>query len=105
MSIYSYLCCTDCKVFLWLGKAVFSGVDKVKVVSLHVGPADSTPNYMNFPLSRALWEMLAAHHGHQIHTFFDYELERMPDRDLYTEIEAEDGSDESTSSQTKSNQP
>lgn len=90
MSIYSFLVCTDCRVSLWLGKAVFSSLAKEKVASLHVGPADNPPNHLNPPLSKALWTMLADHHGHRLQTMFDYEMERLPDRDLYTEIDFED---------------
>lgn len=86
VSIHSYFCCTDCKVSLWLGKAVFTGIDRTKVVRYHVGSAASPPNHEDKQLTMAIWKMLADHQGHGIHTYFDYEFDVLPDRSDYREI-------------------
>jgi hypothetical protein len=93
MSIYSYFCCTDCKVSLWLGKAVFADEQKTKVSRFQIGPVGSIPNHENRLLTAALWKMLAVHHGHTIHTFFDFEYDALLDRGAYREIGGDVGGD------------
>jgi hypothetical protein len=86
MSIYAFFCCTDCKVNLWLGKTTFGDGSAIVGEPFHIGPEGSTPNSQNRQLMRAMLKMLAQHHGHTMKVLFDYELDRLPDRDAYREI-------------------
>ncbi|HYU14560.1 MAG TPA: hypothetical protein VEL05_00745 [Candidatus Acidoferrum sp.] len=63
MSRYGYIACHDCKIDIWLGKALFANG---RPVAFHVGQETDPPNSRNELLTRALWKFLAEHAGHHV---------------------------------------
>ncbi len=68
MSIYASLVCVDCKVQLWLGKAIFQHDSTEQPTYFQRGNTDNgVPlNSENLVLSKALWKMLADHARHSL---------------------------------------
>ncbi len=86
MSVYGYLCCTDCKLSLWLGKAInWRDVD-VGSKSFARGDAPEGLNWKWEILNQALWKMLAEHTGHSIRVVLEHDFEKLVDKDAFQEI-------------------
>jgi hypothetical protein len=83
MSVYGYFCCTDCKVFLWLGKAINWQDDDVGPKSFAIGEGI---NWKSEELNRVLWKMLAEHTGHAIRIVLEHEFEKLLNTADYREI-------------------
>lgn len=86
MSVYGYLCCTDCKVSLWLGKAISWRDDDVGPKSFARGDAPEGLNWKWDILNQVLWKMLAEHTGHTIRVVLEHEFEELLNKDAYTDI-------------------
>lgn len=84
MSRYAWLACTDCKVMLWLGKAVRHDTED-RISFFHLGTSEDPPNSKRPVLNRVLWKMLADHacHAFRVVTEQDPEYERLEE---YVEI-------------------
>ena len=81
MSIYGWFVCPDCKVLLWLGKAVFkSGTKLNRVDYFHIGDPSEPPNWAREELNRILWKMLADHAGHEFRVLFDWQLAELEEQ-------------------------
>jgi hypothetical protein len=74
MSRYAWLACTDCKVMLWLGKAVCSDQNN-RISFFHIGTAEEPPNSARPELNRALWKLLADHTQHTFRVVTDQDPE------------------------------
>ena len=57
MSTYGHLICNDCRVQLWLGKAL---IRNDKVFNFHIGE-ESSFNFERPILNKVLWKFLAEH--------------------------------------------
>ena len=68
MSRYAVLVCSDCKVQLWLGKAIFEdGPEQPSRFQIGGSTGDGESlNSENRILNKVLWKMLADHAGHSI---------------------------------------
>ena len=86
MSVYGYLCCTDCKVSLWLGKAINWPADDVGLKSFARGDAPQGLNWKWDTLNRVLWKMLAEHTGHNIRVVLEQDFNELLCKDAYTDI-------------------
>jgi hypothetical protein len=86
MSVYSYLCCTDCKVVLWLGKATNWRDEDVGPKSFARGDAPDGLNWKWEILNQVLWKMLAEHTGHTIRVVLEHEFEKLLGKNDYMEI-------------------
>ncbi len=62
MSEYGYLACVDCRVSMWLGKAVTQPDTTIDYYLI----GDQARNWQRPDVSRALWKILADHTAHQI---------------------------------------
>jgi hypothetical protein len=62
LSEYGYLLCVDCRVYIWLGKAIKD--DAGDIVYFKVGAAE--PNWQQPGLARSVWKFLAEHVGHRL---------------------------------------
>lgn len=74
MGRYAYFMCSDCKVGIWLGKAVFhtSGEKRDKVKYYHIGQEDEPFNWERDGLNRVIWKMLADHAEHNLRVVVEY---------------------------------
>jgi uncharacterized protein involved in tellurium resistance len=72
VSRYAKFVCTQCKVQLWLGKAIFQ-TDSDQPTRFQIGDTrDTHPlNSENPVLNKVLWKMLADHARHPIHIFVE----------------------------------
>lgn len=64
MSRYGWFVCDQCRVQLWLGKAVFDANERVD--HFHRGPAESPRNWADPQFARVLSKMLADHADHPL---------------------------------------
>jgi hypothetical protein len=76
MSRYADLVCIDCKVSLWLGKAIFREDNSINYFK--IGDQEDPPNSQRLELNRAIWKMLADHAGHNLRVIVEGE----PDEDI-----------------------
>lgn len=76
MSRYANFACIDCKVKLWLGKAIFREDDTIDYFK--IGSEEDPPNSQRPELNRTIWKMFADHAGHQLRVV----VEGDPDEDL-----------------------
>ena len=93
MSVYGYLCCTDCKVCLWLGKAINWRDDCVGPKSFARGDAPEGLNWKWEKLNRVLWKMLAEHTGHTIRVVLEHEFEELLGSDTFQDIGGDSSKD------------
>jgi hypothetical protein len=91
MSRYTEFACLDCKVYLFIGKAVVQGGTNA-IWCFARGGIESPPNSQQPELTRSLWKMLADHAGHNLRVV----VEGSPDEDLVTEDFVEIGGDRNT---------
>ena len=84
MSRYAWFACTDCKVMLWLGKAVFHDSDE-RINFFHIGPSEEPPNAARTVLNRVLWKMHADHARHTLRVVADQDP-AYPSLEEYVEI-------------------
>jgi hypothetical protein len=82
LSESGYLVCNDCRVYIWLGKAVKD--EDSRVVYFKVGAAE--PNWQQPGLTRAVWKFLADHVGHHLESAREYS-------DRYDEMVVDDPPD------------
>jgi hypothetical protein len=61
--MFAYFACIDCKVYLFLGKAIVRGE---RVSYFHIGGPSSPRNAARPELTRSLWKMLADHAEHNL---------------------------------------
>jgi hypothetical protein len=74
MSIYGYFACMDCKVILWLGKALFRNAEDVtdyRVFYFHMGEEHDPLDSEQRDLSAVLWKLLADHTDHRLCPLLD----------------------------------
>ncbi|HZO73515.1 MAG TPA: hypothetical protein VFB60_15045 [Ktedonobacteraceae bacterium] len=71
MSRYADFACIDCKVGLWLGKAILR--DDGRVNYFKIGAEEDPPNSQRPELNRVLWKMLADHANHNLRVFVEGE--------------------------------
>src|SRR5262245_48209723 len=71
MARYGYLICEDCKVYLWLGKAI-SNADRVQY--FHIGGSQRFTNIDRPIMNKVLWKMLADHTSHTLRVKVAYEF-------------------------------
>jgi hypothetical protein len=64
MNRYADLVCIECKVKLWLGKAIFR--EDGRIAYFKVGGPQDPPNSQRPELNRSVWKMFADHAGHQL---------------------------------------
>jgi hypothetical protein len=64
MSRYANLACLECKVMVWLGKAIFA--DNGRINYFKIGGPEDPPNSKRTTLNRVIWKMLADHAGHPL---------------------------------------
>ncbi len=78
MSRYAWLICEECKICLWLGKALFEGdrLDQFKI------GADPLPNPENALLNRVVWKIFADHAGHPLRVAVDPAFDAGPWREI-----------------------
>jgi hypothetical protein len=81
MSVYGYLCCTDCKASLWLGKAINWGNVAVGPKSFARGDAPEGLNWKWHVLNQVLWKMLAEHTGHNIRVVLENDFDELLHKD------------------------
>jgi hypothetical protein len=63
MSVYAYLVCTQCNVWLWLGRVIH---DDREPIYYHLGADEESPNWAREGLNAVLWKMLADHARHPL---------------------------------------
>lgn len=92
MSVYGYLCCTNCKEYIWLGKAINWTEDAIGPKSFARGDAPDGCNWKMIRLNQALWKFLAEHTARDICVVLEHEFEKLLRQSKYQEIgDAEDG--------------
>jgi hypothetical protein len=62
----------DCRVMLWLGKAIFKDG---RIDHFHIGEPEQPPNAQRLELDRVVWKMLAGHVGHPLRVVLDEDKE------------------------------
>jgi hypothetical protein len=77
MSVYGYLACEQCRIYMWLGKALRREDDSV--LKFHVGDEHEPPNSEKTIRTKALWKMLADHTGHPLRVLLEHELDALLD--------------------------
>ena len=68
VSEYGYLLCVDCRVHIWLGKAIKNDDDQI--VYFAVGAKE--PNWRQSGLTRSVWKFLADHVGHHLESVREF---------------------------------
>jgi hypothetical protein len=76
MSRYADFACIDCKVKLWLGKAIFCEDGSINYFK--IGEQEDPPNSQRPELTRTIWKMFADHAGHNLRVIVEGE----PDEDI-----------------------
>jgi hypothetical protein len=64
MSRYASLACIDCKISLFLGKAIFRKDGSVNY--FHIGEAEEPLNWQRPELNQIIWKMFAEHARHNL---------------------------------------
>ncbi|BCY15511.1 hypothetical protein [Actinoplanes sp. L3-i22] len=67
MSEYGYLLCVDCRVYIWLGKAI---QDDTRIIYFAVGSKE--PNWRQPELAKSVWKFLADHVGHPLESVREF---------------------------------
>ena len=93
MSVYAYFCCTDCKVCLWLGKAINWGDDGTGPKTFSIGNPPDNVNWKSETLNRVLWKLLAEHCGHSIRVVLEHDFTLLLETDNYQEIGGDSDAD------------
>jgi hypothetical protein len=68
VSEYGYLLCVDCRIYIWLGKAVKDDDDRIGYFKIGTGD----PNWRQPGLARAVWKFLADHVGHRLESVREF---------------------------------
>jgi hypothetical protein len=69
MGRYAYFTCTQCKIALHLGKAIYDG--GTQPVYFHESSATNIPNSENSILNKVIHKMFADHANHALRVFID----------------------------------
>lgn len=72
MSRYGHFACFDCRIGIWLGKAVFDA-NNDHVSYFHISDPLASRNWQRQTLSKVIWKFLADHAGHRLHVVVEGE--------------------------------
>jgi hypothetical protein len=64
VSRYAKLVCEECRVQLWLGKAVFAEGGEVR--TFHAGAESKPPMWQREPYNQVVWKLFALHARHTL---------------------------------------